>query len=191
MLRSPRGLSLKSRNTQIDSSNIKRNCDQKLAAFEKKAPTDTRGVDRGPNQTSNALRGMPQDLQQAACPVARAASAFSLQQSFAFITSSDVPLPQSSPHPHAAQLHAGQLQLVQDPSMQLQSRHLQSLPQQHTATGALSALTANVGIVKNAATAIMASAPKIFENVNIALSSLRIESALGRQNKAQHKCDTE
>ena len=135
-------------------------------------------------------------MQQAACPsppVACEASAFSLQQSFAFafIASSEVALPQSSPHPQAAQLQAGQLQLVHNPSMQLQSTHLQSLPQQHTATGALSALTANVGIVKNAATAIMASTPKIFENVNIAFSSLRIESALDRQNETQPKYDTE
>tara|TARA_Y100001934_G_scaffold247149_1_gene306729 strand:- start:566 stop:736 length:171 start_codon:yes stop_codon:yes gene_type:complete len=56
---------------------------------------------------------------------------------------------------------------------------LQSLPQQHAATGALSALTANVGIVKKAATATMASAAHIFENVNIFISSLRMESALG------------
>tara|TARA_Y100001934_G_C12161957_1_gene682402 strand:+ start:762 stop:953 length:192 start_codon:yes stop_codon:yes gene_type:complete len=63
--------------------------------------------------------------------------------------------------------------------MQPHSGHLQSLPQQHAATDALSALTANAGIVKNAATATMASAADIFEKVNIALSSLRNVSALG------------
>ena len=161
----------------------KRDCDQKPPAINKK-PRSTRRVSIGDQSYHQTRNGMPQDLQHAACPsapVACEASAFCLQQSFAFIASSEVPLPQSSPHPHAAQLHAGQLQLVQAPSIQLQSTHLQSLPQQHTATGALSALTANVGIVKNAATATRASAAHIFENVNIAFSSLRIKSATGTE----------
>lgn len=161
----------------------KRDCDQKPPAINKK-PRSTRRVPIGDQSYHQTKNGMPQDLQQAACPSAPAAGtppAFSLQQSFAFIALSEVPLPQSSPHPQAAQLHAGQLQLVQAPSIQLQSTHLQSLPQQHTATGALSALTANVGIVKNAATATRASAAHIFENVNIAFSSLRIKSAMGTE----------
>lgn len=160
---------------------INRVCDQKYPAINKK-PRPTRGVSIGDKSHYQRRNGMTQDLQQAACPsapAAGAASAFSLQQSFAFIASSEVPLPQSSPHPQAAQLHAGQLQLVQAPSIQLQSTHLQSLPQQHTATGALSAFTANVGIVKNAATATRASEAHIFENVNIAFSSLQIKSAMG------------
>ena len=107
---------------------------------------------------------------------------FSLQQSlpvFSFWEVGQQGLPQSSPHAQPVQSHALHSQFVHAPSAQPHSVHRQSFPQQQDAAGALSALTANVGIVRNTAMVAIAKPPKIFEKVNIFLSSLRMNSAWG------------
>ncbi len=98
---------------------------------------------------------------------------------FSFLEVGQQGLPQSSPHAQPVHLQALHSQFVHAPSAQPHSVHLQSFPQQQDAADPLSALTANAGNVSNTAAIAIVKPLKIFVKIDITLSSLRFNSALG------------
>jgi len=118
--------------------------------------------------------------------------AFSLQQLSAFTASCEVGqqgLPQSSPHAQPVQSQASHWQLVHKPPAHPHSVHLQSLPQQQSATAEAEAAV-KAGTVNTAAATARVTPPTIFENVVIVLSSLRIIPAQGKAKKRSQRKKT-